>query len=298
MLNALVMGEYDTSSSMLSDLYKKAAELAAQGEPFAIATVVRVEGSSSARRGSKAIIDWQGKLILGWVGGGCAESSVKSEALKSIDTERPQLITLDMRDEELGVGMPCGGKMEVFIEPVLPEPDLLIVGHGRIAETLSILGHLMGFAVTVNDPAADQRAFPHASRIVTEDFDLTETPIGPKSFVVIATQHKRDHLWLQKALEGNAAYVALIASRHRAKLVLDYLAASGIPTGKIATVQSPAGLNLGAATPEEIALSIVSQMVALRRGSVTPLGLRKAELENQADPTDKVIQVCETGGVE
>lgn len=283
---------------MLSDLYKKAAELAAQGEPFAIATVVRVEGSSSARRGSKAIIDWQGKLILGWVGGGCAESSVKSEALKSIDTERPQLITLDMRDEELGVGMPCGGKMEVFIEPVLPEPDLLIVGHGRIAETLSILGHLMGFAVTVNDPAADQRAFPHASRIVTEDFDLTETPIGPKSFVVIATQHKRDHLWLQKALEGNAAYVALIASRHRAKLVLDYLAASGIPTGKIATVQSPAGLNLGAATPEEIALSIVSQMVALRRGSVTPLGLRKAELENQADPTDKVIQVCETGGVE
>ncbi len=283
---------------MFSDLYKKAAELAARGKPFAIATVVRVEGSSSARRGSKAIVDSEGKLILGWVGGGCAESAVKSEALKSIDTERPQLITLDMRDEELGVGMPCGGKMEVFIEPVLPEPELLIVGHGRIAETLSILGHLMGFAITVNDPAADQHAFPHASRIVTEDFDLTETPIGPKSFVVIATQHKRDHLWLQKAVEGNAAYVALIASRHRAKLVFDYLAASGIPAEKIATVQSPAGLNLGAATPEEIALSIVSQMVALRRGSVMPLGLREAELENQADHTDKIIQVCETGRVE
>jgi xanthine dehydrogenase accessory factor len=283
---------------MFSDLYKKAAELAAQGEPFAIATVVRVEGSSSARRGSKAIIDLQGKLVLGWVGGGCAESAVKSEALKSIESERPQLITLDMRDEELGVGMPCGGKMEVFIEPVLPEPELLIVGHGRIAETLSTLGHLMGFAVTVNDPAADQGAFPHASRIVTEDFDLTETPIGPKSFVVIATQHKRDHLWLQKALEGNAAYVALIASRHRAKLVLDYLAASGIPAEKIATVESPAGLNLGAATPEEIALSVMSQMVALRRGgSVTPLGLKESDLENQADQTDKVVQVCESGEV-
>jgi xanthine dehydrogenase accessory factor len=283
---------------MFSDLYSKASELAAQGKPFAIATVVRVEGSSSARRGSKAIIDSQGKLVLGWVGGGCAESAVKSEALKSIETEKSQLITLDMRDEELGVGMPCGGKMEVFIEPVLPEPELLIVGHGRIAETLSILGHLMGFAVTVNDPAADQRAFPHASRIVTEDFDLTETPIGPKSFVVIATQHKRDHLWLQKALEGNAAYVALIASRHRAKLVLDYLAASGIPAEKISTVQSPAGLNLGAATPEEIALSVMSQMVALRRGgSVTPLGLKESDLGTQVERTDKVIQVCETGEV-
>ena len=87
------------------------------------------------------------------------------------------------------------------------------------------MGHLLGFSITVNDPAASHEAFPNASRLVTEDFDLTEVPIGPKSFVVIATQHKRDHLWLQKALEGNAAYVALVASRHRAKLVLDYLAA-------------------------------------------------------------------------
>jgi xanthine dehydrogenase accessory factor len=283
---------------MFSNLYSKAAELAAQGKPYAIATVVRVEGSSSARQGSKAIIDSQGKLVLGWVGGGCAESAVKSEALKSIDTEKPQLITLDMLDEQLGVGMPCGGKMEVFIEPVLPEPELLIVGHGRIAETLSILGHLMGFAVTVNDPAADSGSFPSASRIVTEDFDLTKTPIGSRSFVVIATQHKRDHLWLQKALEGNAAYVALIASRHRAKLVLDYLAASGIPAVKISSVQSPAGLNLGAATPEEIALSVVSQMVALRRGgSVSPLGLKEADLDTLTNHTDKVIQVCESGEV-
>ncbi len=178
MLKCLATEEYDTSTSMFSDLYSKAAELAAHAKPFAIATVVRVEGSSSARRGSKAIIDSQGKLVLGWVGGGCAESAVKSEALKAIDTGRPQLLTLDMRDEELGVGMPCGGKMEVFIEPVLPEPELLIVGHGRIAETLSILGNLMGFTVTVNDPAADHTSFPNASRIVTEDFDLTETPIS------------------------------------------------------------------------------------------------------------------------
>ncbi len=156
--------------------------------------------------------------------------------------------------------------MDIFIEPVLPKPELLIVGHGRIAETLAVLGDLMGFTITVNDPAADRSAFPQAERLVTEDFDLTETPIGPKSFVVIATQHKRDHLWLEKALEGNAAYVALIASHHRAKLVLDYLRAGGVSEEKIATVYAPAGLHLGASTPEEIALSVMSQMVALRRG--------------------------------
>ena len=145
---------------MFSDLYTKAAELASQGQPFAMATVVRVEGSSSARRGAKAIIDPSGKLLLGWVGGGCAESAVRSEAQTCIETERPRMITVDMSDEVLGVGMPCGGTMDIFIEPVLPRPELLIVGHGRIAETLAVLGDLMGFSITVNDPAAERSAFP------------------------------------------------------------------------------------------------------------------------------------------
>jgi xanthine dehydrogenase accessory factor len=279
---------------MSGDFYSQAAQFMSVGKAFAVATVVRVEGSSSARRGSKGIIDCEGKLVIGWVGGGCAESAVKSEALKCIETGRPQLITLDMRDEQLGVGMPCGGKMEVFIEPVLPQPELLIVGHGRIAETLSALGHIMGFDITVNDPGADSASFPNASRLVSEDFDLTETPISPKTFVVIATQHKRDHLWLRKALEGNAAYVALVASRHRARLVLDYLAAAGVPSQKIGSVRAPAGLNLGAATPEEIALSIVCEMVAIRRGgNATPLSLKESDLETTIHIADAVIRHCE-----
>lgn len=271
---------------MSSDLYSQAAELTARSEPFALATVIRVTGSSSARRGSKALINAEGKLLSGWVGGGCAESAVRSEALNCIETGAPRTITLDMTDEQLGIGMPCGGTMEVFIEPVLPRPELLIVGHGRIAETLAALGHLMGFSITVNDPAADRAAFPQAERIVTEDFDLTETPIGPRTFVVIATQHKRDHLWLQKALEGSAAYVGLIASHHRAAIVFDYLRDAGVPEGKISAVHSPAGINLGAATPEEIALSVVSQITALRRGHLQP-----------APDTDAVIRQCEAEGV-
>jgi xanthine dehydrogenase accessory factor len=278
---------------MFSDLYHKAAELTSQGQPFAIATVVGVAGSSSARPGSKAIIDSFGKLLMGWVGGGCAESAVRSEALVCIETERPRLLTVDMRDEQLGVGMPCGGSMDIFIEPVLPKPELLIVGHGRIAETLAVLGDLMGFSITVNDPAADQSTFPQAKRIVTDDFDLIETPVGPKTYVVIATQHKRDHLWLENALNGNAAYVALIASHHRSKLVLDYLRAGGMAEERIATVWAPAGLDLGASTPEEIALSVMSQMVALRRGgSALPLPLHAAGSASRDFETDAIIRHC------
>jgi xanthine dehydrogenase accessory factor len=280
---------------MGSNLYAQAAELASQGLPFTIATVVRVEGSSSARRGSKALIDASGKLLAGWIGGGCAESAVRSAALDSLASERPTMLIVDMSAEDLGVGMPCGGIMEIFVEPVLPRPELLIVGHGRIAESLATLGDMMGFRVVVNDPGAEPSAFPRAERLVTEDFDLTETPIGPKTYVVIATQHKRDHLWLEKALAGNAVYVALIASRHRSELVLDYLRTAGVAEEKIATVHAPAGLHLGAATPEEIALSVISQMVALRRGAPEPgqsiktAGLSPALRSGE----DAVIRQCE-----
>lgn len=280
------------------DIYSKAAEFTAQRTPFAIATVVRVEGSSSARRGSKALIDSQGKIIMGWVGGGCAESAVRSEALKSLRTGNPQLITLDMQDEVLGVGMPCGGMMDVYIEPVLPQPELVIAGHGRIAETLASLGRLLNFFVTVHDPQADPASFPDAGRIINKDFDVAEIAFSSSSYVVIATLHKNDHLWLQKALAGDAGYVALVASAHRARLVLDYLLAEGTPADKVERVRAPAGLDLGAATPEEIALSIMSQIVALRRGGDAAPRKRTAQAfesePERAEAAAKVIRHCDS----
>jgi xanthine dehydrogenase accessory factor len=280
---------------MSAEFYSKVAEFARQRKSFAVAMIVRVEGSSSAKPGSKAIIDEHGKIALGWVGGGCAESTVRNEALKCIELGKPELITLDMTDELLGVGMPCGGKMDVYIEPVLPQPELLIVGHGRIAEVLATIANLMNFSVTVNDPAAERGSFPHATRLVTEDFDLAQTPIDSRTYVVIATLHKQDHLWLQKALECNAAYISLIASRHRSRLVLDYLLATGMTAEKIERVWAPAGLDLGASTPEEIALSIVSQMVALRRGGSVK-ALKESDSKSKSAVTDKVIHQCEGGG--
>jgi xanthine dehydrogenase accessory factor len=277
--------------------HSMAAELSAQRKTFAIATVVRVEGSSSARLGSKAIIDDQGKILQGWVGGGCAESAVRSTALECIKREEPQLITLNMQDEVLGVGMPCGGMMDVYVEPVVPQPELLIAGHGRIAETLAALAHWMNFSVTVNDPAADRASFPTADRIVTRDFDLADARIDARTYVVIATLHKNDHLWLKRALESEAGYVALVASAHRSALVLDYLRLEGVPAEQLERVWAPAGLDLGAATPEEIALSIMSQIVLVRRGgSAQSLKQIKVTHEPKAESgSTKVIRQCDAG---
>src|SRR5215467_3885994 len=162
--------------------HSMAAELSAQRKTFAVATVVRVEGSSSARLGSKAIIDDHGKILQGWVGGGCAESAVRTTALECMKREESQLVTLNMQDEVLGVGMPCGGMMDVYIEPVLPQPELLIAGHGRIAESLATLGHCMNFSVTVNDPTADRESFPTADRVIANDFDVTGARIDSRTF--------------------------------------------------------------------------------------------------------------------
>jgi len=284
------------------DFYLKAAEFASERRAFAIATVVRVEGSSSAKPGSKALIDDHGRILEGWVGGGCAESAVRGEALRSIRAEKPLLITLNMQDEILGVGMPCGGMMDVYIEPVIPKPELLIAGHGRIAETLAAMGSSMGFYVTIHDPSAARELFPTADRVITQDFDLAETRIDSRSFVVIATLHKNDHLWIQKALKSQAGYIALVASPHRTSLVLDYLHLEGAAPEELDRVWAPAGLDLGAITPEEIALSIMSQIVLLRRGGTGgALKLRKSsaihdEKTEAAEISVKVIRRCESGG--
>src|SRR5215469_14476219 len=171
------------------DFYLKAAKFASERRAFAIATVVRVEGSSSAKPGSKALIYDHGKILEGWVGGGCAESAVRGEALRSIRAEKPLLITLNMQDEVLGVGMPCGGMMDVYIEPVVSKPQLIVAGHGGIAETLVRLGHILGFGVTVHDPSAEPEKFPEARSVVNRDFELNQVAFGPRTYVVIATLH-------------------------------------------------------------------------------------------------------------
>jgi xanthine dehydrogenase accessory factor len=242
-------------------------KMRATGEPHALATVIETRGSSSAKIGAKAVIDAQGRVVSGWVGGGCAEATCCRAALDAMADGEPRVVEIDMEDEVLGVGMPCGGHMRVYVEPVLARPALWILGHGRVAEVMCELGDLMGLRVTVIDRDVTSERYPHAAELITDDLDYARLEPAADDFVVVATQHKGDHESMTRALRSSARHIALIASRKRARLVLDYLRAQGFTDVDLARVHAPAGLDLGARTPEEIALSIVSEIVLVRRGA-------------------------------
>jgi xanthine dehydrogenase accessory factor len=234
--------------------------------PCALATVVETRGSVSARSASKALIGRDGQLLAGWVGGGCAEALVREAALASLASGESRVVEIDLEDEVLGAGMPCGGHMRVFVEPFLPRPMLWILGDGRIAETLGALADGMGLDVTVHAPRATVERFPGAWRLITEDPRYQELRPSDADFVVIATQHKGDYRALEHLLGSPVRYIALIASKRRARRILQRLQAEGHADMDLARVRSPAGLDLGARTPEEIALSVIAEVVAQRRG--------------------------------
>ena len=251
---------------MSNEFFEKLAELNAAEVPFAVATVIKISGSVSAKTGAKSIIDSKGVTLYGWVGGGCAEEAVREAALESLLDGQTRIVPLDLDDEILGIGMPCGGTMEVYVEPYKPRPELMIIGHGRIAEVLAQLAHTVHFSITVNDSGASREAFPMAEHLITSDLDFSKMQVGPQTYVVVVTQHKGDQHSIKKALEGDGPYIGLVASTKRAKLVFEYLLDEGVSPEDLKRVHSPAGLDFAGTTPEEIALSIVGEMVAIRRG--------------------------------
>ncbi|MHB8254622.1 MAG: XdhC family protein [Acidiferrobacter sp.] len=249
-----------------SDILDVLLALRAKGEAHAVATVVETEGSVSAKTGAKAVVDCNGRVVSGWVGGGCAESAACEAAVVCMETGVPTIIHINLDDEVLGAGMPCGGRMRVYVEPILPKPTLWLMGHGRVAECLCAFGDTVGLQVVVNDPLADREHYPAAWRLINDDIEYEELRPQKEDFVVIATQHKGDHDSIRRALDSQAGYIALIASRKRARLVLQYLRDLGHDESIIARVMAPAGLDLGARSPEEIALSVMSEIVLVRRG--------------------------------
>jgi len=250
-----------------ADLLELMLALRARRKAYALATVVETVGSASASPGAKALIGEDGTVLVGWVGGGCAESTVRQAALECLRNGRPRVIDLDLDDEVLGTGMPCGGSMRVYVEPVLPPPALWVLGHGRVAECLCRFGATLGFRVVVNDtPAPDAARYPDAAEIIGDDYGYERLEPTATDAVVIATQHKGDHISAVRALRSPAGYIAVIASRKRSRLVLEFLRGEGFTEEDLARLRAPAGLDLGARTPEEIALSVLSEIVMLRRG--------------------------------
>lgn len=265
------MGMMETGSRQpmaeAARLIQRMAEMVRRREPFALATVVGTDGSTSAHAGDKALVDAEGTVLHGWIGGGCAETAVRQAALEALRDGMPRTIGLDLDDEVLGVGMPCGGTMRVFVEPHRPPPTLWIIGHGRVAESLCRLGAELGFRVVVSDtPAPEAARFPGAAEIIGDDYDFSRLLPAREDSVVIATQHKGDHLSAVRALRSPAGHVAIIASRKRAGLMRDFLRGEGLGAEALARLRAPAGLDLGAREPEEIALSVIAEIVMRRRG--------------------------------
>ncbi|WP_440997900.1 XdhC family protein [Arhodomonas sp. SL1] len=270
---------------MSDDWLETLRDLRERGVGHALATVIETIGSASAKTGSKAVIDGEGRLLHGWVGGGCAESTVCQQAVAALREGEGRVVEIDLDDEVLGVGMPCGGHMRVFVEPVLRRPGLWVVGHGRVAETLCELGDRLGLAVRVSDAQASRERFPAALERIIDDPGYERLRPEPGDFVVIATQHKGDHLSLDRVLASEAGYIALIASRKRAGLVMDYLRERGRGEADLARVRSPAGLDIGARTPEEIALSVIAEIVQHRRGgSGRPMAGAEAVGQGRDEP--------------
>jgi xanthine dehydrogenase accessory factor len=242
-------------------------------EPFAIATVVRCEKPTSAKPGAKAIITANGAL-RGWIGGACAEPIVRQEALKTLRDGKPRLLRINpsVSDEvksEAGVIeflMTChsGGTLEIYIEPVLPQPQLLLIGESPVVEALVRLGRAINFFVVPIDPDATSDRFPDADKILTE-LDLSQLKFTPQTYIVVATHGKYDERALEQILATEAPYIAFVTSKKRGQAAIDYLREIGVPAEKLTRIKFPAGLDIGAQTPDEIAVSILAEIVQVRR---------------------------------
>lgn len=252
----------------------------AAGQPFALATVVRTVAATAAKAGAKAVILPDGTITEGWIGGGCARAAVLKAAREAIADGKPRLVSVQppdaLQDQGVAAGeeragvrfvnnmCPSQGTMDVFVEPVLPRPQLLVCGASPVAVAVADLARRLDFTVTVCVPAADQAVFVVADRRI-EGYALPAEETG-ECYVVIATQGRGDEAALQAALKTDAAHVAFVGSQKKAGVLRAKLAAVGVAPARLAALKAPAGLDLGAITPDEIAVSILAEIVAIRRG--------------------------------
>ena len=261
------------------DILERIRAMRQKGEPFCLATVVRTVAATAAKAGAKAVILPDGTITEGWIGGGCARAAVLKAAKEALADGAPRLVSVQPADalQEQGVAAgdekagvrfatnmcPSQGTMDVFVEPVLPRPQLVICGASPVAVATAELGRRLGFAVTVCAPAAEQGAFAEAERRI-EGYALPVEDAGAR-FVVIATQGRGDEAALQAALAVRSDHVAFVGSRRKAEALKSALAARGVDAERLARLKAPAGLDLGAITPDEIAVSIMGEIIALRR---------------------------------
>jgi xanthine dehydrogenase accessory factor len=255
------------------------AQMKAAEEAFVLATVVRTVSVTAAKAGAKAIIRPDGTIVAGWIGGGCAKGAVLKAAREALADGEPRMVSVQPENllAELGVEpgetregvrfasnmCPSKGTMDIFVEPVLPHPSLVILGASPVALSLATQARPLGYHVTLAAEAADLAAAPEVDMLV-DSFTLGELHHA-KRFVVVSTQGKGDEPALRAALAIDAEYRAFVGSRRKMAALREKLIAAGVDTVAIDGIKAPAGLDLGAITPEEIALSILAEITLERR---------------------------------
>lgn len=253
------------------EIYEEIVKLQRAGRRGAVATIVSARGSIPSFKSAKMLIRDDGS-IAGTIGGGCVEAEVWQAAREVISSEKPRTLSFDLNeDPKYDTGLVCGGTLEIFVEPVLPAPLLYIFGAGHVALELYKAACNAGFEVIVTDDRdvyANNERFPAARQVIADDFDHALATLSPSesSYIVIATRgHRDDMRVLRWAVQTPARYIGMIGSKRKAITVYRELVREGLAPELFDRVHSPVGLDIGAITPEEIAVSIMAELIGARR---------------------------------
>lgn len=285
---------------MLDKFLEKTQELSRNNEPFCIAVVVRREAPSSGRIGDKAVINKLGE-IMGWVGGGCVKSIIIKEAEDAMKTGKARLVRVgktqsDNEQEDVKeYKMTClsEGTVEVFIEPVMPAPHLLVMGYSAISRALVKLGKAAGYRVTAVAPDARPGSFENVDELITQ-LNLQQVKTTGASFIVVATQGEQDEKALQEALSKPQAYIGFVASRKKKAQVMKFLLQAGLDKEKTDSIKSPAGIDINAKTPEQVAISILAEIIEVQNNLPSAAGFTRYDetREEAGKPKFYINPVC------
>ena len=265
---------------MNQEVFAAVADALERGEPAALVTIVATTGSTPQRVGAKMLVFGDGRIV-GTIGGGCYENDAFGKAREAIADRAPRLVRYELDDDfAQETGLICGGQMDVYIEPIEPSPELYIIGAGHVGFHLARIAEEVGFRVHIADDRekfANAERFPTAAEIVVEDIPawIARAAIPAHAYVVIVTRgHTNDLEALRALAPRDLRYLGLIGSRAKVARIYDALTEARMPVEMLTRVHAPIGLDIGAVTPQEIAVSILAELIAVKHGKTQPASLK------------------------
>lgn len=257
------------------DVFEELVRLRRLGQRCALATIVEAQGSIPSYASAKVLVREDGSMV-GTVGGGCVEAEVWNTAREVLHSGKPRRLSFELnQDAAYENGLICGGQLEIFVEPIIPQPRAFIFGAGHISKSLSKIASLAGFATVVADDResfANRERFPEAEEVLAGEYEaiFPRLAVNESAFIVIVTRGHRDDLRvLRWAVSTPARYLAMIGSKRKVLSLVRQLEAEGVPRSALERIHAPMGLDIGAVTPEEIAVSTVAEMIAVRRNAAS-----------------------------